>query len=62
MAKPPAAPPSSDMQGVDRDERKVAARTRMPDPKQQEDYEKLEREDMARPPNDPEITSRGNSQ
>ena len=62
MAKPPAAPPSSDIEGVDRDESKIAAVTRTPDPTQQENYEKLERENVARPPNDPEITTKGNSQ
>ena len=62
MAQPPAAPPSSDIGGVDRDEPKIAARTRKPDPKQQEDYQRLEQENVARPPNDPEITSKGNSQ
>ena len=62
MAEPPATPPSSDINGVDRDEAKIIARGKSPDPQQQEMLYGTTPGDVARPDYDPEIAPKGNSQ
>jgi hypothetical protein len=61
MAEPPASPSSSDLTGVDRDQPKLVRRGKLPE-ENQEVLCTPQREDAARPPNDPEISPEGNAQ
>lgn len=62
MAQPPSSPPSSDIGGVDRDEKKIIARGKAPDPQQQEKLEAVRPKSAARPPYDPDMEREGNPQ
>jgi hypothetical protein len=61
MAQPPTSPPSSDIEGINRDEAKTVARGKPPAPDQQEQLGARTKENAARPPYDPEITPQPNS-
>lgn len=62
MAEPPASPSSSDVDGVTRDRAKTIAHGKPPLHEQQQTLATPAREDVARPPADPEIASEGNAQ
>ncbi len=62
MTKPPATPPSSDLTGVNRDGPKIAQTKDTPDPKQQQNLKGVSAQDVARPPYDPSIATKGNAQ
>lgn len=62
MAQPPASPPSSDIGGVDRDEKKIIARGKPPNPEQQEMLGGTTPGDAARPKYHDDVTPKGNSQ
>lgn len=62
MAEPPATPPSSDIGGVDRDEKKIIARGKPPHPRQQEILGDTTDGDAARPGYHDDIASEGNAQ
>ena len=62
MADPPASPSSSDLDGVSRDRPKIVDRGTFPQKDQQEVLARPTREDVARPPEDPEISAQGNAQ
>lgn len=62
MADPPASPSSSDVDGANRDRAKTVARGKPPMHDQQQVLAKRAREDVARPPEDPEISAEGNAQ
>lgn len=62
MAQPPATPPSSDIDGVDRDAFKHRARGKPAEPGQQEELANAADGTVARPDYEPDITSQGNAQ
>lgn len=62
MAKPPETPPSSDIDGADRDAFKSRARGKPAEPGQQETLIRSGDETVARPDYDPDIAAKGNAQ
>lgn len=55
MSRPPASPPSSDIEGVHRDEPATRARGKQPDADQQAQLAAVRPEDAARPLADPVV-------
>lgn len=62
MTKPPETPPSSDLNGVDRDEARTIAPRKAPAADQQQRLAAVREDDVARPPADPEMVQEGNPQ
>ena len=62
MPKPPEAPPSSDIEGVDRDAGKSSARGKPADPEQQHELARADRETVARPNYDADASGEENAQ
>lgn len=61
MAQPPASPPSSDIEGADRDAHKHRARGKPAAPGQQEGLADAAEETVARPDYEDDITSQKNA-